>query len=1020
MAVEYFIPLRTILAVGTNLVIKTAHAAKDVVVEKSFKVLSEHLFEIGRILKDLQLQELNESQATRQALHSLMVDFRKVNNLVEKYRNRARFYMLLKCQHIVKEVQDVTRDIGKSLLSFSLLINTEVLSRVADQVIRLHNEMQTPHSHLQIVDKLDRGIRDLNWDQAFADDVVGKIAMAVGVPVEPSEISKELANLKKEKEEAANNKERAEALFLEQVIELLSRADAARDYEEAKKLYEQRVQALERYNSREGYIQPLTSFLCPINRMVMADPASLCTGTTCERAAITAWLESGNIIDPHTREVLEDTSLWPNNALRKSIEEWRELNYCLKIRSSKVKLLSGVDTSIEKALNQMQDLMRESSINKDWICVEGLTEIIVTILRNSQKKDVKRKILLTLKDLVEVHTRNKEELIEFQGWGLIIRLLGEDPIISKAAIELLYELLQDRFGWNVCACKKLSQRSTAIPFLVTLLNSPVQETAEIAEKIWLKLLEIDEENISRAAKSRWYKLLVGPESSRISMVRTVVNMELIDSNLELLGEEGIIPSLIVMASAGNIESKELALSALVKLSGCRANKKLIAEAGGVDFVINLMSTPLVRRIIVVKCCEILEKLSSDDDSINYFVDERGTQLELGSIVTNLLALLQNPNSVRNVRRWVMCALLGICKFEAGLVKKAVLTINGVSPVLSLLDIADLETCEVAIKLLFLFSKHEPEGVVEYLLRPRRLEVLVGFLKNRDKEDIKRAATGLLANLPKSEKSLTKKLIELNGHTALVDILKTGPMDIRKIRKRKNTGTMKTKENALSALFRFTDPENIELQRSLVEAGVYPLLVNLLKASSVPAKARAAALIGSLSTNTPKLTVESKSAFNRCFKPSSTPLCSAHGGICGVTSSFCLLEANALPDLVKLLHGEVHETAFEAVQTLSTLVNEASPHKGASVLHDANAIKPILDILRWGPIHLKEKALGLLEKVFVYEEMVEKYGTSARFLLLGLTDGNIHPDGSLAGKAAKILSLLEYSRSLSSLLPVRHG
>ena len=102
----------------------------------------------------------------------------------------------------------------------------------------------------------------------------------------------------------------------------------------------------------------------------------------------------------------------------------------------------------------------------------------------------------------------QEELIESQGWGLVIRLLGHDAIISKAAIELLYELLQDRSGWNVSVCRKLSQKSKAILFLVTLLKGSVQETAEIAEKILLKLLEIDEENISRAAASGWYKPLI--------------------------------------------------------------------------------------------------------------------------------------------------------------------------------------------------------------------------------------------------------------------------------------------------------------------------------------------------------------------------------------------------------------------------------------------------------------------------------------------------------------------------------
>lgn len=99
-------------------------------------------------------------------------------------------------------------------------------------------------------------------------------------------------------------------------------------------------------------------------------------------------------------------------------------------------------------------------------------------------------------------------MVESQGWDCIIGCLGRDSSISKAAIELLYELLQDRSGWNVSVCKKLSQQCSTIIFLVTLLKGPVKESAEIAEIILMKLFDIDEENISRAAKFGWYKPLI--------------------------------------------------------------------------------------------------------------------------------------------------------------------------------------------------------------------------------------------------------------------------------------------------------------------------------------------------------------------------------------------------------------------------------------------------------------------------------------------------------------------------------
>lgn len=491
------------------------------------------------------------------------------------------------------------------------------------------------------------------------------------------------------------------------------------------------------------------------------------------------------------------------------------------------------------------------------------------------------------------------------------------------------------------------------------------------------------------------------------MVKALINMELVDSNLELLGKEGIIPPLLDMMVSGNFQSKELSLSLLVKLSGSDTNKELIAAGGGIPLVLEFMFSSHVRTIIIVRCSEILEKLSSGEDGTKFLVDENGDRLELEPIITNLLALQQNFNSSHNARKPALGSLFRICKSEAELVKTAVLKANAVSVILPLLDDTDSEIRETAINLLFLFSHHEPQGVVEYLLKPKRLEALVGFLENDEKSDVQMAAAGLLANLPKSELSLTMKLIELDGLDAIINILKSG--------------TMKAKENALSALFRFTDPTNLKSQQSVVERGVYPLLVNLLRVGSVTAKARAAALIGTLSTSSPKLTAMPKSAGCWCFLPSRAHLCSVHGAVCGENTTFCLLKANALPDLVKLLQEQVHATAYEAIQTLSTLVQDGCQQRGVNVLHQADAIKPTLEILTWGTDSLKVEALGLLEKVLVYKDMVDNYGSTARLLLVGLTGRNVGEDGCLARKTTRVLSLIErYSTSSTSLIPGLFG
>lgn len=99
-------------------------------------------------------------------------------------------------------------------------------------------------------------------------------------------------------------------------------------------------------------------------------------------------------------------------------------------------------------------------------------------------------------------------MIEYEGWDHIVRCLACDSNISKAAVELLFVLLQDRSSWDVSVCRKLSQQCSSILFLVTLLKGSVRESADYAETILNELFVLDEDNISRAARSGWYKPLL--------------------------------------------------------------------------------------------------------------------------------------------------------------------------------------------------------------------------------------------------------------------------------------------------------------------------------------------------------------------------------------------------------------------------------------------------------------------------------------------------------------------------------
>lgn len=481
------------------------------------------------------------------------------------------------------------------------------------------------------------------------------------------------------------------------------------------------------------------------------------------------------------------------------------------------------------------------------------------------------------------------------------------------------------------------------------------------------------------------------------MAGILVKTELVDQNVKLLGEEGVIPPLIQMVSGG-LESKQCAFSALVKLSNCQENKMLIAAAGGVPIVLEQLFSSRVPILVRASCSEILERFCSEDGT-KFLVNADGARLELDPFVTNLLAIQQNPTLSYSIRKPALCTLLAVCKSEEAVLDKIVASLNGVSVILPLLEDTHMEVREVTIKLLYLFSRHDPHEITEFLREQSRLKGFVGFLEDESRGDVQIAAVGLLAHLSKSDEELTKNLIELNVLPMIFKILKSGSME--------------AKENALGALFRFSDPANIDAQRMIVELGAYPLFVSILRCGTVTAKERAAALITNLSLSSPNLTDVSVMTGCKFFSRTRIPVCDAHGGLCTVATSFCLLKANALPDLVKLLEERIHETAYAAVQALATLVQEDFSCRGANVLHKSNAISPLLDALTWGTNALKEEVLGLLEKVFEVMEVAAMYCSSAKIPLVGLaTEG--HDDRQLGRRAARVLAYLERSSSSISI------
>lgn len=407
------LPISAILSILIQQVLETALAAQDVLIEKeSFKIMAKYLQDVQPVLSEMRSRDLQDSQGARQALDSLQEDLRRAKALINKCNTKPRFYLLVNCRRIVKEVQVATRNIGKSLQLLAVA-NAEVAGDIKHNVERLQHEMmaaqfQTSASGQRVLDKLDVGLQEHKTDQGFANDLLREIAMAVGVPVsDESEISKELASFKREKEEAAERKEREEEAFMEQVIALLERSDAAKVPEVARSRYQERKHAMgNSLRESDDGIPALQSFICPLKQDVMEDPVTVANGQTYEREQIQRWFDAGHTTDPLSNQELPNTLLRPNGPLKKSIEEWRERNYCYSIRNARTALQSGNESQQLMALDSLRQLCRDDSRTRDWIVSEGLMVDIVTSLK-SPGRDVKKGCLATLSALIQDHDENK-------------------------------------------------------------------------------------------------------------------------------------------------------------------------------------------------------------------------------------------------------------------------------------------------------------------------------------------------------------------------------------------------------------------------------------------------------------------------------------------------------------------------------------------------------------------------------------------------------------------------------------
>ncbi|KAI4328950.1 hypothetical protein L6164_021260 [Bauhinia variegata] len=973
------------------------NSAADVLIKKdSFEELATYLEKIVPILKELRDITVSNSQTFWHAVEILNREIREANQLRLECSKRNKVYLLVSCRSIVKRLKNATTEISRAL-GFLPLATSCLSSGITEQIENLCDSMQKAEFKAaireeEILEKIESGIREENADRSYANNLMNLIAEAVGITKENSAMKRQLEEFKSEIEEARLRKNQAEAIQMDQIIALLERADAASSPREKELKYFAKRKSL-----GSQLLEPLQSFYCPITKDVMVEPVETSSGQTFERSAIEKWFTEGNKMCPLTMIPLDASFLRPNKTLKQSIEEWKDRNTMITIASVREQIQSGDDDEILCCLATIQDLCEQKDQHREWVILEDYIPVLIQIL-GAKNRETRKNALVILCMLATYSDDAKERIAKVDNAiESIVRSLGRRVSERKLAVSLLlelskYDLVREYIG-NVQGC---------ILLLVTMSSSDDNQAARDATEL-LDNLSYSDQNVLRMAKANYFKHLLqrlstGPDDVKMTMATTLAEMELTDHNKESLFEGGVLGPLLQLVSHVDVQVKIIAARALQNLSSLKKNAiemiQQAAERPLLDLLFHngLPSSSLREHVAAIIMQLAVSTISQDGEKPVFLLESDEDVFKLFSLVS-----ISGPD----LERYILQTFYALCQSpSSSYIRAKLIECSAVQVLVPLCEHENLNLRASAVKLFSCLVNSTDEASILENVNQKCIVTLLRILRSSLDEEEIASGMGIICYLPETAQ-ITQWFLDAGAL----------PIIYKHIQEGKERDLQKLVENAVGALCRFTVAENLEWQKSAAETGIIPLLVQLLECGTTLTKRRAAWSLAQISKNSARLSRPiPKRKGLWCFSAQGEVGCLVHGGFC--TSSFCLLEADAVGPLAKTL-GESDPAACEAsLDALLTLIEGETEglQSGSKVLEEANAIPLMIRCLGSPSIALQEKSLHALERIFRLSEFRQRYGASAQMAIVDLTQrGN----GSMRSLAARILAHLNVLHDQSS-------
>ncbi|THU71762.1 hypothetical protein C4D60_Mb04t04900 [Musa balbisiana] len=240
------VPVSELISRAVQAAYDTIRAARDVLVERhGFTELAAYLDRVVPILDQLKATtpaaNRDGSSPLADAAGILAREVEAARALALDCGKRNRISLLLNCRRIVTRLESATREIGRAI-SLLPLASLDLSSAIRDEAKLLSDSMvraefRAAAAEEEILRKVESAIQEHNSDRSCANSLLALIADAVGISKDRTVLKKEFAEFKEEVVEAKLRKDLAEAIQMDQIIALLSRADATSSFKEKEVKY---------------------------------------------------------------------------------------------------------------------------------------------------------------------------------------------------------------------------------------------------------------------------------------------------------------------------------------------------------------------------------------------------------------------------------------------------------------------------------------------------------------------------------------------------------------------------------------------------------------------------------------------------------------------------------------------------------------------------------------------------------------------------------------------------------------